>query len=76
MEALPTAVINLQGRVFMTNNDDPFRLADDLLKQITAKVILVDFPRRSYFGEGRAGLVPGRARDGGPGHAHPRSHRR
>ncbi len=37
------AVINLQGRVFMTNNDDPFRMADDLLKKITAKVILVDF---------------------------------
>ena len=37
------AVINLQGRVFMTNNDDPFRLSDELLKQITAKVILVDF---------------------------------
>jgi metallophosphoesterase (TIGR00282 family) len=36
------AVINLQGRVFMANNDDPFRRADDLLKQITAKVILVD----------------------------------
>lgn len=35
-------VINLQGRVFMTNNDDPFRVADDLLKKITAKVILVD----------------------------------
>ena len=40
---VPYAVINLQGRVFMTSNDDPFRLADDLLKQITAKVILVDF---------------------------------
>jgi metallophosphoesterase (TIGR00282 family) len=36
------AIINLQGRVFMTSNDDPFRVADDLLKQITAKVILVD----------------------------------
>ena len=36
------AVINLQGRVFMANNDDPFRLADELLKKITAKVILVD----------------------------------
>ncbi len=35
-------VINLQGRVFMTNNDDPFRMADELLKRITAKVILVD----------------------------------
>ena len=36
------AVINLQGRVFMANNDDPFRIADDLLKQTTAKVVLVD----------------------------------
>ena len=26
----------------MTSNDDPFRVADELLKQITAKVILVD----------------------------------
>lgn len=36
------AVINLQGRVFMTPNDDPFRVADQLLKEIHAKVILVD----------------------------------
>ena len=36
-------MINLQGRVFMANNDDPFRLADDLLAKTTAKVILVDF---------------------------------
>jgi 2',3'-cyclic-nucleotide 2'-phosphodiesterase len=36
------AVINLQGRVFMATNDDPFRVADEILKQITAKVILVD----------------------------------
>jgi metallophosphoesterase (TIGR00282 family) len=35
-------VINLQGRVFMTNNDDPFRVADELLKKITAKTVLVD----------------------------------
>lgn len=39
---VPFAVMNLQGRVFMTSNDDPFRVADELLKQITAKVILVD----------------------------------
>ena len=41
------AVINLQGRVFMSSTDDPFRKADDLLAQIReesgAKVILVDF---------------------------------
>jgi 2',3'-cyclic-nucleotide 2'-phosphodiesterase len=35
-------VINLQGRVFMASNDDPFRRADQLLKQVKAKVILVD----------------------------------
>ena len=37
------AVINLQRRVFMQDNDDPFRKADALLKQLTAKVVLVDF---------------------------------
>jgi 2',3'-cyclic-nucleotide 2'-phosphodiesterase len=37
------AVINMQGRVFMSSCDDPFRKADELLQQITAKVILVDF---------------------------------
>jgi hypothetical protein len=44
---LPTgqsyAVINLQGRVFMGSCDDPFRKADELLSQITAKVIVLDF---------------------------------
>jgi metallophosphoesterase (TIGR00282 family) len=39
---VPYAVINLQGRVFMASNDDPFRTADNLLKQIEAKVIFVD----------------------------------
>ena len=37
------AVINLQGRIFMANLEDPFRTADSLLKKIEAKVILVDF---------------------------------
>jgi hypothetical protein len=37
------AVINLQGRVFMANSDDPFRAMDALLSQIKARVILVDF---------------------------------
>ena len=36
------AVINLQGRVFMVANDDPFRTADQLLNNLKAKVILVD----------------------------------
>src|SRR5690242_12178783 len=41
--SLPYAVINLQGRVFMSSNDDPFRVADGLLEKIKAKVVLVDF---------------------------------
>src|ERR1700723_47187 len=41
---VPYAVINLQGRVFMASNDDPFRIADQLLKQIEAKIIFVDVP--------------------------------
>lgn len=36
------AVLNLQGRVFMASNDDPFRVADQLLKEIKSKVIVVD----------------------------------
>ncbi len=37
------AVMNMQGRVFMSSCDDPFRKADELLAKITAKVILLDF---------------------------------
>ena len=39
---IPYAVLNLQGRVFMAANDDPFRVADQILKEVQAKVILVD----------------------------------
>src|SRR6201987_1862318 len=39
---VPYAVINLQGRVFMASNDDPFRVADQLLKEIRAKTVIVD----------------------------------
>jgi len=42
-EGVSYAVINLQGRVFMANNDDPFRVADKLLQSAKAKVIIVDF---------------------------------
>jgi metallophosphoesterase (TIGR00282 family) len=42
----PYAVMNLQGRVFMSSCDDPFRKADELLGQIeresAAKVIFLD----------------------------------
>jgi metallophosphoesterase (TIGR00282 family) len=37
------AVINLQGRVFMQDTDDPFRKADALLQQVNSKVVVVDF---------------------------------
>jgi metallophosphoesterase (TIGR00282 family) len=36
------AVINLQGRVFMSSNDDPFRVVDKLLEETRAKIVLVD----------------------------------
>jgi len=36
------AVLNLQGRIFMTANDDPFRSADQLLKEVSAKIVIVD----------------------------------
>jgi|SRR5579859_3382947 len=39
---VPFAVLNLQGRVFMADNDDPFRKADALLAALKAKVIFVD----------------------------------
>jgi 2',3'-cyclic-nucleotide 2'-phosphodiesterase len=43
---LPTgqayAVINMQGRIFMSSCDDPFRKVDELLSKITAKVVLLD----------------------------------
>ncbi len=37
------AVMNLQGRVFMGQSDDPFRFADQLLEKVKSKVVLVDF---------------------------------
>ena len=42
-DGTPFAVLNMQGRVFMSACDDPFRKADELLAKLTAKVILVDF---------------------------------
>ncbi len=42
-EGVAYAVLNLQGRVFMSPNDDPFRAADQLLQKIKARVVVVDF---------------------------------
>jgi metallophosphoesterase (TIGR00282 family) len=40
---IPYAVINLMGRVFMSGTNDPFHAANEALKTISPKVILVDF---------------------------------
>ncbi len=40
---VPYAVIDLMGKVFMNGTNDPFHAVDDLLKGITAKVIVIDF---------------------------------
>jgi metallophosphoesterase (TIGR00282 family) len=40
---VPYAVLNLMGKVFMAGTNDPFHAATNLLKDVTAKVILVDF---------------------------------
>jgi 2',3'-cyclic-nucleotide 2'-phosphodiesterase len=37
------AVVQLMGRVFIPTTNDPFHLSDEIVKQIKAKVILVDF---------------------------------
>jgi len=64
---VPYAVLNLQGRVFMASNDDPFRVADQLLKEITAKVVVVDIHAEAtsekmamgWYLDGRVTLVVG-----------------
>jgi 2',3'-cyclic-nucleotide 2'-phosphodiesterase len=61
------AVVNLQGRVFMSSCDDPFRYADRLLEQIKSKIVFVDFhaeasSEKAAFGwylEGRVTAVVG-----------------
>ncbi|MGA2219652.1 MAG: TIGR00282 family metallophosphoesterase [Terracidiphilus sp.] len=39
----PYAVVNIMGRVFMSGTNDPFHAINDILANIKAKVILVDF---------------------------------
>jgi metallophosphoesterase (TIGR00282 family) len=64
---VPYAVLNLQGRVFMPSIDDPFRLADQLLAQISAKVVFVDMHAEAtsekvamgWYLDGRATAVVG-----------------
>jgi 2',3'-cyclic-nucleotide 2'-phosphodiesterase len=39
----PYAVMNLMGRVFLNGTNDPFHAVNDILAQIKARIILVDF---------------------------------
>ena len=63
-------MINLQGRVFMASNDDPFRTADQLLEKIKAKIIFVDFHAEATSEKIAPGLVSRWAGHGGGGHAY------
>ena len=73
---VPYAVINLQGRVFMASNDDPFRVVDQLLKEIKAKIIFVDIHAEATSEKISHGLVSRWTRDRGRRHSYSRSHRR
>jgi len=64
---VPYAVLNLQGRVFMGSNDDPFRVADQLLQTVKAKIVFVDFHAEAtsekismgWYLDGRVSVVVG-----------------
>ena len=69
VRGVSVAVINLIGRVFMQPSDDPFRAADELLKELTpdVKVRLVDMHAEAtsekaamgWFLDGRVSAVVG-----------------
>lgn len=54
---LPVAVVNLEGRVFMSNLDCPFRAADNILAELHGKaaVVLVDFHAETTSEKGALG---------------------
>jgi metallophosphoesterase (TIGR00282 family) len=69
VRGVPVAVINLQGRVFMSQCDDPFRCADTQLAALepSVKIILVDMHAEATsekiamgrYLDGRASVVAG-----------------
>ena len=69
IRGVPVAVINLQGRVFMSQCDDPFRCADAQLAALepSVKIILVDMHAEATsekiamgrYLDGRASVVAG-----------------
>ena len=64
---VPYLIVNLQGRVFLPSNDDPFRLADEIIGRSKAKVVLVDMHAEAtsekvamgWYLDGRATAVVG-----------------
>lgn len=54
---LPVAVANLEGRVFMSNLDCPFRAADAILEELAgaARIVLVDFHAETTSEKGALG---------------------
>ncbi len=72
------AVLDLLGRVFMKPVDDPFRCADEALRQARPAHAehLRGFPRRGHGREDRPGLPPRRPRHVRLRHAHARADRR
>lgn len=54
---LPVAVVNLEGRVFMSNLDCPFRAADGILDELRGRagIVLVDFHAETTSEKGAMG---------------------
>ena len=76
-DQIPVALVNLEGRVFMSALDDPFRTMDRILKGPLkdVAVICVDFHAEATSEKAGPGLAPGRPGERGFGHPHPCAHR-
>lgn len=67
MGAYSVAVVNLMGTAFMSPADNPFKCAEELLKSISSKIIIVDFHAEAtsekramgFFLAGKASAVLG-----------------
>ena len=59
----------------MASNDDPFRVADQLIRDIKAKIIFVDLHAEATSEKVSVGLVPRWPGDGGGRDTHPHPNR-
>ena len=80
LDGSEVAVINAQGRTYMQPIENPFTDADGCSTRRPARAAAADppgrLPLRADDGEERARAVPGRARQRGRRHPHPRRHGR